>query len=149
MPTPTAKSASIIVTTCSFAKSTSLANTGRPDTTMNAKSQNQDVARIGSSSCGRVRHVTDDGDRVVEQTRTRRLAMYEGGAVGICRAASQPRSALTTPQTPTIERAVAEQRDAAAEDRAEQDREERAGLDQRVAGDQLVLVAGAAAAVRT
>ena len=52
-PTPIAKSASIIVTTCSLAKSTSFANTGNPETTMNAKSQNQEVARIGSRSWGR------------------------------------------------------------------------------------------------
>ena len=54
MPTPIAKSASIIVTTCSLAKSTSLASTGRPETTVAPKSQNHEMARIGSSSSGRL-----------------------------------------------------------------------------------------------
>ncbi len=52
-PTPTAKRASIIVTTCSLAKSTSLANAGSPDTTVAPNNQNQDTARIGSSNAGR------------------------------------------------------------------------------------------------
>ena len=76
-PMPIAKSASISVTTCSFAKSTSLANTGSPETTVAPNSQNHDTARIGSNNVAR-RHVTDDVDRVVQQARARRIAAEEG-----------------------------------------------------------------------
>ena len=67
---------------------------------------------------------------------------------GICRAASQPTSAAVTPQPPTISAPLSSEHDAAAEDRAEQDREERAGFDERVAGDQLVLAQVLRAAAR-
>ena len=50
---PMANSASISVTTCSLANSTSLASTGSPDTMVAPTSQNQEIARIGSRSAGR------------------------------------------------------------------------------------------------
>ena len=139
-PTPTANSASISVTTCSLANSTSLANTGSPDTTVAPNSQNHEIASIGSSSAGRARHVPDDGDRVVEQAaaaadRRRRRRRRRDQA----RARSSRSTRADDADAADDQRAVAEQHDAAAEDRAEQDREEGAGLDQRVAGDELVV----------
>ena len=139
-PTPIANSASIIVTTCSLAKRTSFANTGRPETTIRPNSQNHDVARIGSSRLGRL--VTCCTTSKV--SRNKRIA---GRLTGVRR-----RRGWDLPRRQPAddgghdandaddERAVGEERDAATEDRAEQNREERACLDQRVAGDELLFL---------
>ena len=69
--------------------------------------------------------------------RRRRVRRRRGG---IWRDDSQPSERRGHAARTDDKRALVEQRDAAAEDRAEQDREERARLDQRVAGDELVVL---------
>ena len=66
-------------------------------------------------------------------------APADDGAGGICRAASHPTKRRRDAAAADDQRAVAEQHEAAAEDRAEEDRQERAGLDERVARDEFVL----------
>ena len=146
---PMAKSASISVTTCSLANSTSFANTGRPDTSVRAEQPEPREREHRQEQLVARRHVLDDVDRVVEQARARRRVAERGGAGGMKRALIQPVSATATPSTPTMSAPLSTSISAAAEDRAEQDREERAGLDQRVAGDQLVLDEMLRAAART
>ena len=92
-PTPSAKSASISVTTWPSAKRTSLAKTGRPATIVAPNSQNQEIASTGSEQLRRRDDVLHDRDRVGEQARPRRVgADGAGGAGGISAGASQPSS---------------------------------------------------------
>ena len=93
--------------------------------------------------------MTHDGDRVVQQARARRLAAVEGGAGGnLPRGEPAGDRGARHRSAPTISAPFAKSDDAAAEDRAEQNREERARFDERVAGDELVARADAAAAAR-
>ena len=62
-----------------------------------------------------------------------------GGAAGICARREPSRRRRRHTARADDQRAVVDQHDAAAEDGAEQNREERAGLDERVAGDELVV----------
>ena len=135
---PIAKSASISVTTCSSANSTSFAKTGRPDTSVPPINQNHDSASTGRNSSSRDATCCDDVDRVVQQARAgdvRRARRRERNEARADPAGQRDRDA----EHADDERAVVDQHQRAAEDRAEQDREERARLDQRIAGDQLVL----------
>ncbi len=101
MPTPTAKSASISVTTCSLANSTSLASVGSPETIVAPNSQNHEIARIGIRSARRLTTctTTDTESRI----KCGRVAPRSGagGAAGMARAVKAPSVAAVIPQTPT------------------------------------------------
>ncbi len=78
--------------------------------------------------------MTDDGDRVAEQARTRRIG--SGGWRRRDLTRGEPAQERTdNAAAADDERPFGEQDDAAAKDRAQQDREECARLDERVARD--------------
>ena len=84
------------------------------------------------------RHVTDDGDRVAQQARARRIGSRGWRRRDLTR--GKPTEERTDDAAAAHdERPFGEQDHASAKDRAEQDREERAGLDERVARDQFVV----------
>ncbi len=85
------------------------------------------------------RDVADDVDRVAQKPRARRISTgrrRRGRNLPCCEPADEGRRDAAATDD---ERAVADEHDAAAEDRAEQNRQERAGFDERVARNELVL----------